>query len=285
MSNVLTTGTINAAGMLAQTEQLPRHMVALLAIGLCVLSVWIVRRSLYPQKLSLIGSPGRPNSLNVIIAYVVLVSYIAIVHVLVWLIGDVANGKIIANIGGQVACLALSLTVAWSTFKGRIRRGLGLTLRHWRIDSIRGVVAYLAVLPVCIGLLFLTQWIAVQICGPMEFKTHPLLQDAKNTAMAVKVMAVVSAVVLAPLAEEVLFRGLLQSMVRKYTGKPWIAIASITLIFVLVHWPMWYTFPSLAALSIVLGYNYERTGRLTAPIITHMLFNLVFILTTMMQTG
>lgn len=56
-----------------------------------------------------------------------------------------------------------------------------------------------------------------------------------------------------------------------------------SLFFAAIHlhlsdWPHirgWEAFPPLAALSVVLGYNYERTGRLLPNIVIHGLFNVL----------
>ena len=82
-----------------------------------------------------------------------------------------------------------------------------------------------------------------------------------------------SVVVMAPLSEEVFFRGLVQSMLRRYLHRPWVAVVVTGLLFSLLHWPYWYSMPALLALGIAIGYNYERTGRLWAPILIHALFN------------
>ena len=43
-------------------------------------------------------------------------------------------------------------------------------------------------------------------------------------------------------------------------------------LFVIAHGE-WHTWPALMVLSVTMGYSYERTGRLTPAIITHVLFN------------
>ena len=43
--------------------------------------------------------------------------------------------------------------------------------------------------------------------------------------------------------------------------------------------------PALVVLGLVLGYNYERTGRLTAPILIHSLFNAFMTISTLAQAG
>ncbi len=88
-------------------------------------------------------------------------------------------------------------------------------------------------------------------------------------------LTVVGVTILVPVAEEVLFRGLLQSGVRAFTKAAWPAILITTIIFTLMHLGSvpWYALPSLTLLAIMLGVLYERTGRLWPCIVLHALFN------------
>jgi hypothetical protein len=98
------------------------------------------------------------------------------------------------------------------------------------------------------------------------------------------VVATVSAVVLAPLAEEIFFRGLLQSSLKRYFRNPWPAVLITSLVFALVHWQHEaQATPSLLVLGVVLGYNYERTARLGGPILIHALFNAFVMTNTLLQ--
>jgi membrane protease YdiL (CAAX protease family) len=87
-----------------------------------------------------------------------------------------------------------------------------------------------------------------------------------------KIAIAISTIVLAPMFEEVFFRGLLQSMLRNYL-RPWPAILLASTLFMMMHWGVWHTWPALFALSLVLGYNYERCGRLWPAILIHALNN------------
>ncbi len=80
-----------------------------------------------------------------------------------------------------------------------------------------------------------------------------------------------AAVVLAPLAEEILFRGILYPAV-KQAGFPRIALWGSVLLFAAVHMNA-VTFLPLAVLALFLTALYERTDNLLAPIIAHALFN------------
>lgn len=81
----------------------------------------------------------------------------------------------------------------------------------------------------------------------------------------------VTAIVLAPLAEELLFRGILYPTV-KQSGYPRLALWGTSLAFAAVHLNL-ATFVPLTFLAIVLTLLYEKTNNLLAPILVHSLFN------------
>lgn len=84
------------------------------------------------------------------------------------------------------------------------------------------------------------------------------------------VLAVVT-IVLAPVAEEVFFRGILYSAVRQ-AGFPRLAFWGTAALFALVHLNL-LTFVPLLALALALTLLYERTGNLLASIAAHSAFN------------
>ena len=79
------------------------------------------------------------------------------------------------------------------------------------------------------------------------------------------------AVVIAPAAEEIVFRGILYPAV-KQRGFPGLALWSTSLLFGLIHFNL-PSFLPLVVLSLVLTWLYEKTNNLLAPIATHSLFN------------
>jgi membrane protease YdiL (CAAX protease family) len=81
----------------------------------------------------------------------------------------------------------------------------------------------------------------------------------------------VAAILLAPVAEEILFRGILYVAV-KQAGFPRVALWGTTLLFAAVHMNI-VTFVPLMVLALVLTALYERTNNLLAPITAHALFN------------
>jgi membrane protease YdiL (CAAX protease family) len=81
----------------------------------------------------------------------------------------------------------------------------------------------------------------------------------------------VTAILLAPVAEEIFFRGILYPAI-KQAGYPRAALWGTALFFAAVHVNA-VTFVPLAVLALVLTALYERTNNLLAPIIAHAMFN------------
>ena len=78
-----------------------------------------------------------------------------------------------------------------------------------------------------------------------------------------------------PLLEEVIHRGFLQTAFGRLTGRPWAGIVLSSVVFALIHLgaaPV-YALPGLFALSLGLGWAFERTGRLAVPVAMHGAFN------------
>lgn len=258
------------------------------AVGIIVLLVLTARRLARPRKLLLRDAPGRPNTLTPI-------HWLALIFI--WLlVGALASqavrtagfttpnsqgqadlsthGQVLTMLIAQPINILAALLVAHRWFRFGMGRGLGLSTRHWLFDSLRGLVAVLAVIPVCLGVLWLSEWVFAHF-GILP-KTHIMLTLLPEMETPWKILIILSAVPLTALAEEIMYRGLLQSMLRRYVG-PWPTILIASAIFGLMHANQPQAIPALIVLGIVLGYNYERTGRLWAPIIIHGLFNLVMI--------
>jgi len=97
-----------------------------------------------------------------------------------------------------------------------------------------------------------------------------------------KLAALATAIIGAPVMEELFFRGLLQRLFHRLTRQPVIPIVLASAAFMAIHSP-WAVWPPIFVLSLVLGWVYYRTGSVLTPIIMHALFNgmqfVVFILT------
>jgi membrane protease YdiL (CAAX protease family) len=92
----------------------------------------------------------------------------------------------------------------------------------------------------------------------------------KATGGAILLLVVMVAVV-APLAEELMFRGLLQLSLERRMRASW-AILVQALVFAILHFQL-VPLPGLFLFGVFLGYLAHRTGRLGLNICTHMGFN------------
>ncbi len=96
------------------------------------------------------------------------------------------------------------------------------------------------------------------------------LQDP-SLSLGSKLVFGVAAVVLAPVAEETLFRGILYPTI-KQLGYPRLALWGTSGVFAVMH-ANESTFVPLLVFALVLVYLYETFGNLLAPIVAHSLFN------------
>ncbi len=90
-----------------------------------------------------------------------------------------------------------------------------------------------------------------------------------------------SAVVVAPLTEEVLFRGMFYPMLSRSFGRGPAALA-VALLFAFVH-DTYTDVPGLVVLSLCLTVAYEVTGSLLVPIFMHASFNGVSLVVMWLQ--
>ena len=80
---------------------------------------------------------------------------------------------------------------------------------------------------------------------------------------------------LAGLGEEMLFRGVAQAGIERFSGSPWLALAVASVLFGLAH-PITATYAVLAGLiGVYLGWLLLATDNLLVPIVTHAAYDFV----------
>jgi membrane protease YdiL (CAAX protease family) len=89
---------------------------------------------------------------------------------------------------------------------------------------------------------------------------------------AVGVLMVVA--LLAPLCEEIVFRGLLWGAVERLGVRPWVPLVVTTLLFALAHFEFTRT-PLLLVVALPIAFARLYTGRLLASIVAHQVNNLL----------
>jgi len=155
--------------------------------------------------------------------------------------------------------------MTWSEFLGLTRPRLGRAI-------LFAVVVAILVLPI---VLTLNEWSARLLDSiGTEAVPQPTIKVLQSTVgLGERFCFGVAAIVLAPVAEEALFRGILYPFI-KQRGHPWLALVVTSLVFAAVHSNLM-TFVPLAFFAVVLVIVYEKTDKLLAPIVTHALFNAV----------
>jgi membrane protease YdiL (CAAX protease family) len=100
----------------------------------------------------------------------------------------------------------------------------------------------------------------------------PVKMLETTDSVPLKVVMGSFAVVVAPFAEELVFRGLIYPTL-KQQGFPRLALWGTSILFACIHSNMMILVP-LTFLAVVLTLLYETTGNLLTPILAHSLFNL-----------
>jgi membrane protease YdiL (CAAX protease family) len=72
--------------------------------------------------------------------------------------------------------------------------------------------------------------------------------------------------------EETFFRGALQNILHKWSGRKWMPLIITSLVFSAIHFS-YYGFIPRMALGIILGLLYLRSGSLWMPILAHFINN------------
>lgn len=241
-------------------------------------------------------SPIRRNDIWPIVLWMCLLSYLLIATVALQLALWIApnteasvtggqNGemsilqRLLATTLMQLLLIAAGLIAAPHLFVNGLH-GLGWQTGNLLKSFIYTVGGLLASLCVCGVILDLTDLIVNWLHFlPPTHAVLTLLSDPQAPAW-MRWSAIGGAVILAPLAEEILYRGYVQTGMRRlfpprshsYYHR-WLAIVATSIMFGAMHSPVPHHIPALIAFSVVLGFLYERTGSLMIPIAVHMLFN------------
>jgi membrane protease YdiL (CAAX protease family) len=106
---------------------------------------------------------------------------------------------------------------------------------------------------------------------------HPTLQSIVDQPTSPWAWVLVfTAVVLAPIHEELVYRGFIQTAALRAGAPAWLSILLTSALFALVHRSSdvpWYAIGTLFMLSLCLGFAYERSRSIAVPIAMHMGFN------------
>lgn len=108
----------------------------------------------------------------------------------------------------------------------------------------------------------------------IPYKEQPIIRALRNEYTSGLLFQMdLAALVVAPVAEEFFFRGVLYRSLRQKMGVPWALLVS-GFIFAVFHGDISLLAP-LTVAGIALGAMYEKTQSLVTPIAGHMLFNFI----------
>lgn len=153
--------------------------------------------------------------------------------------------------------------------------------------AVQGALGVLLAFPI-VGLVgVLLSMLHKALGGEVRRLGHATLQSLSDNPDSIwPWVSVASAVILAPIFEELLFRGMVQTALVRAFGRPWLAIFLTSGLFAAQHTVgninmPWYAVSAIFVLSIGLGVAFERTKRIGVPIVMHVLFNAANVAITM----
>jgi len=247
--------------------------IGVLVMLLAVVAAGVIVRTLFPD-VSVDAPPDQPIDPRTALAYLL--------------------GQILSF--GPVAAFTLHRAARRGRASGADRR-LGLAPSRLHADLVWALGGFVVIVCWLGALNLLTQLIARLIEAPMPQVAHELLERMVTTpSPAARWIMIASAVLIAPLLEEIIYRGLVQTTLLELfgRGRRWAVILAGSLLFTVVHLSaigpasdagalaMVSVLATLFLLALALGFIYERTGSLWPCVLIHVLFNAtnIFIATT-----
>ena len=261
------------------------HLGLLLSGVLCGLGfvVWLARTGRWREPLSGIPLPSRGPDLAG--AAAVLLAYAALQFAAAsWLRldepvdADLQPGSVAWH---RLSCvdsatkILISVLMVILLVRAERRQAEGV----WRIGGLRSaaaaVLALLVFLPISELQLqagaIVWAWFNEGVTPPM----HVVLQAFRDTAWGTWGVAelLAGALVVAPVVEELFFRGVLLQALCHHLRRGWLAIVISAVAFGWLHFPQPQAILPLATMGIILGYLRLRCGALWPCILMHILFN------------
>jgi membrane protease YdiL (CAAX protease family) len=93
----------------------------------------------------------------------------------------------------------------------------------------------------------------------------------KSTDWGFRILMGFMAIVIAPVTEELIFRGFVYGVAKRFTDR-WFATIFSAVMFAIVHFHVG-SAPELFVLGVGFALAYEQTGCLLVPVFMHMIFN------------
>jgi len=180
-------------------------------------------------------------------------------------------GSVLAFTVGYVALFAL---IWYLAIKKRGSNWPGLGFRSF--DFLRGVGLVLVWFFLARIIIFAYALFAEQIGIELPNDVTRRLPEVFGPDVAGFLLAIAVVAILAPVIEELFFRGFIYPVFRQHWGVP-VAIIANGLLFALFHFSL-LLFVPFAVIGFILAYLFERTNSLGPPIILHALNNFLSVI-------
>jgi membrane protease YdiL (CAAX protease family) len=169
----------------------------------------------------------------------------------------------------------------------RYRTGAATPQRGVDRRLAAALVGVLVALPIVNLQLFAGNLVWIWIAGAETLPEHPVLDAIRLSAWgpAGVVQLFIGAIVIAPVVEELIFRGVFLSALRGPTQGHWLGILGSSIVFALLHIAQPQAVLPLFTLGLVLGFVRVWTGRLWPCILLHTLFNARTMVYTVLSGG
>ena len=169
------------------------------------------------------------------------------------------------------AGLFLGAIFAFDYFICRPSTGKKLNFNFSRTN----MMTYFLVFPLMFGMMLIAEFITSQIpvTGPFFGEYYNYFNKLMEQMTSDPATLILLAVVMAPLFEEIVFRGIIMKGLTNKGVKPVTAIIISAVVFGLVHGNPW-QFVGAVLLGCVLGLVYHKTKSLLLPILLHAFNNL-----------
>ena len=154
-----------------------------------------------------------------------------------------------------------------------VRRTTGMKLNF--NFSPTNFYTYLLIFPMMIGMMFIAEFITAQIPTTGHFfgKYYDFFTQMMEKLTDDPVVMIITAVICAPIFEEIIFRGIIQKGLMNKGVEPKMAIVFASVIFGVIHGNPW-QFVGAVLLGCVLGLVYYKTKSLLLPMLLHGFNNL-----------
>lgn len=179
--------------------------------------------------------------------------------------------------GGIVAGLMTTLLVAFVPVVFLNLRGLhpaelfGLRQMPLRKAAVAGFAGLAVIFPIVLVVSNLVLPLFLDPANPDARPQAPVEAFQNAHSLFETGLIAFGAVVIAPISEEILFRGFLYGVTKRFTDR-WFSALFTSLVFACTHVHIAATLP-LFMLAMGFAIAYELTGSLLVPVVMHALFN------------